>query len=183
MRTSHAHCLLCSGDNQESVHWFDLCVCIHSWSRHLNLLKTLVTALSDCTVHCAYQSFGFILEPLCCCGLSCSQVNLYTSSLLLFSLMQVAFSLSPWLFPLTGWSTSHRVGHSPCAKGKHGPARGSRAGRSHFATPAQVRWVQAIHERVSHSLPAVTEESVAVNGDLCPSCHQALSAIYCDLFI
>lgn len=94
MRTRHPLCHLCLNDNHKSSHCYDLYLYVHSWSRHLNLLKTPVKALTLKLV-----SHGKALDIRSC--VSWAPV-LQTGRpvhpfLVLSSPVQVVFSLSSFL--------------------------------------------------------------------------------------
>lgn len=148
---------------------------------HQRLLRQhCLSVLSDVWTRDAF-------ELLCCCGLSCRQGNLNTPCLLLSSLTQVVF-WSIWAPSSLLWlaQTLHTltVGHSPCAKGKHGgKVDGRPAALCHTSTG---EWVQAIHEvawKVFHNLLAASEIFAAVNSDLCYSSRHSMLDLYCDLAI
>lgn len=133
MWTSHARCLLCLNDHREKS---DVHVC-----RHLNLCKTPVTAV------CMFELWmsAFVLELL-------SRRQPEHPLLVLSSLMQVVFLVSLALPPVLPGSLLRLALtlHTDCrsftsCQGESAAGRW-RAGQSHCATPAQVRWVQAIHD-------------------------------------
>lgn len=106
MRTSHAHCLLCLNDNHESSDWFDMYVCIHLWSKHLNPLKTPATALFVCAVWCL-SSGCFWASVLLWSQLQTGQPEHPLSSLVLSYASGFLVYLGTQLSPMTGSNTSH----------------------------------------------------------------------------
>lgn len=130
MRSSHAHCLLCLNDNQESSDWFDMYVCIHLWSKHLNLLKTHVTAL-------CHPSFKLWMLLSSCAAdranlnapvFSCPLLRKWFSGLSGHSLLWLAQTLH-----------TQTVGHSPRAKGKHDWKVEGRPAALCHSSPGEVR--------------------------------------------
>ena len=128
-----AHCLPCLDDNRENA---DEYVCVHSWSRQLNLYKTPVTVLFCLSVPSlvhVHPSDAFVLE-------CCRQDNLNTPVLSFPLLCKRFFFISPCPPALSSDWLRHftqTVGHSPCAKGKCGWKGG---GHASCTVPHQASW-------------------------------------------
>lgn len=168
MRTGHAHCLLCLNYSHGRSHRFDGYVRINSWSRHLNLphrlpVQSVVQALD--TRLCVWAPA--LLRP----QLQTGQTWTHPSSVVPSYASGFFVSPGPLLSPLTGLSASQTDCRSFTSCQGESTAARWRAGQSLCATPAQVRWVQAIHGGpwwVISCLHAASVEFIAVNRDSSP---------------